>query len=537
MHLGLNVRCMAILWSAVLATAAYAQTAAPAKDKPAARAQAKPPAAAATPAAAPGAREGKGWRVGPPPAWVVAAPAPADGATRAPDGGSRREQLVDIQLNHALPAPQFFIRIRAVALDASALGSVSQPQIQFNPAFQKVVIHGAAVIRNGQRSERLGQARIEPMRREQRLEQQVIDGAETLLVVVNDVRVGEPVEVSYTVEGDNPLFEGKVGGGMQLAYEVPVDVLHHRIIAPASRPLQMRPLNTDLLPERSVEGPNQVLRLVRQQVAAQPSEPATPPWVKQVPSIDVSEWRNWAEVDAWAQRLFATPPQTPPAVAERAAAFRTSGLTGAALASEVLRIVQDEVRYLSVALGDSSHRPKPPQQTLIDLNGDCKDKVLLLNTLLRELGFDAKPALVSLQRQRGIGQFLPGHDLFDHVITRLELDGRTWWLDATINGQGLTLASRGQWPYGLALVVGAGQELTVVAEQDAALDRLDHEQRWDFSPPGAPARLQTTMRAHGFAAERWRGAVAGAGRARLAEAMAGGMARLLPGLKPQASSR
>jgi lipoprotein NlpI/transglutaminase-like putative cysteine protease len=518
------------------AQVAHAQPAA-AATKPAARpaVSAKPaakpaPAATAAAAAAP-ARSGKGWRTGPIPAWVVAPPEPDRSLPPAPATGTRRDQLVDVQVDHTGAKAQSFIRVRSVALDAAALGGVSQWQLAFNPAFQTLVVHHAHVWRDGQRSDRLAEARIEPMRRETGLEQLMLDGVETLLLVLGDVRVGDAVEVAYTLEGENPIFEGRISGAMRLAYDTPMDVLHHRWRVPAGRTVQSKGLASDAQPERFVEGGVQVLRATRQQVPALLPEQSVPPWVKMYPAIDLSEWGSWSEVDAWAQRLFATAQPVPAAVAERAQAFRASGLQGAALVSEVLRFVQDEVRYLSVSLGESSHRPKPPERTLAERLGDCKDKVVLLNALLRELGFAPRPALVSMQRNKGIRDYLPSHDVFDHVITRLELDGRTWWLDPTIQGQGLVLASRGQWSYGSALVVGDGAALADVAPPAVAVSRLQFEQRWDLSRPGAPVVMRFEMRAHGHLAERWRAGQAQAGSEALSKNLAASYARVLPGLR------
>jgi tetratricopeptide (TPR) repeat protein len=424
-----------------------------------------------------------------------------------------------------------------VALDASALGGVSQPQIVFNPAFQNVVLHEARVWRDGQGTDRLADARIELMRREQRLEQQVIDGAETLMVVLNDVRVGDPVEVSYTIEGDNPIYEDRISTGLQLAWDSPVALLHQRFIAPAGRPLQVRPVASDVVPEQFTEGGLQVIRVVRSSVPAVVPEQATPPWFKVYPAIEITEYRSWAEVDAWAGRLFAQPAQRHPAVVERAAAFRAGGLSGAALASEVLRFVQDEVRYFSVSLGESSHRPRPPERTLAERLGDCKDKAVLLVALLQELGFDARPALVSTMRTRALGSYLPSHDLFDHVIVRLELDGRSHYLDATLSSQGTSFATRGVLPFGAALVVGAGDAIQPITLPADALDALEFEQRWDLSRPGRPTTLVTVLRASGLAAERWRNLLAMAGEERVADAIAGVHTRLHPGLKPSVKTQ
>jgi lipoprotein NlpI len=530
-------RGMAVLLCWAVSQACVAQTTAVAPKPKAQAARVAKPAAtdAASTDAAKAVLAGKGWRVGPRASWVVDPVEQPDANTTSSPGSAgtaRRELLVDFQSNYALPKPQHYTRLRSLATDSSTLGSVSQPQIGFNPAFQTLVVHEASVLRDGRKLDRLNGARIELMRREQRLEQLVIDGTETLLVVLNDVRVGEAVEVAYTLEGENPIYEGRVSTGMRLAWDSPIATLHYRLTVPSQKTLQVKSLATDLQPERFTEGANQVLRVLRNQVPGVATEQSTPPWFKSHPAVLISEYANWTEVDAWAQKLFATAPAPNPALAERVAAFKATGLSGDALAAEVLRFVQDEVRYFSVSLGESSHRPKPPQRTLAERLGDCKDKVVLLNALLTELGFDAKPALVSSIRNRGLAQFLPGHDEFDHVITRLVLNGTTYFLDATINGQGNTLAERGYFPYGVALVVGSGNaDLQAVAEPATALNRMEHEQVWDYSQPGKPASLKTVFRAHGLMAERFRSIVATGGLERFAQSWAGAYARLTPGLK------
>ena len=560
----LKLSCAAVALAIVLALPAAAQapaTAANSAAKPAAKPAARPAAASAVKAASPRptatsvaaapavpaapARSGKGWATGGIPTWVVEPPAPPPGLPAAPSVGARREQLIDIQTHYALPAvaggpavAQTFVRYRTVALDASALGQVSQPQLQFNPAFQTLVLHRLRVWRDGQAIDKLADARLDLMRREQRLEQLVLDGNETLLAVPTDVRVGDGLEVAYTVVGDNPIFEGRIATGMRLASETPIDLLHYRLTGPAGRTLFTRGLATTLEPERLADDAGRpVVRIVRHQVAAVQSEQAMPPWFKLHPALEVSDYADWQAVEAWAVKLMAVPATPHPAVQARASEFAASGKKGGALVSEVLRFVQDEIRYLSVSLGESSHRPKPPEATLAERIGDCKDKVVLFNALLRELGVLARPALVSTIRNRGLMSFLPGHDEFDHVVSAVELDGKTWYLDATATGQGLELATRGRYPFGAALVLGSGQGLQAVPQDPDAPDRLAFEQRWSLadaaSVKGGPTTLVATLRAQGLAAERWRAAVGAVGIEKVAESISGGLARAVPGLLRQ----
>jgi lipoprotein NlpI len=491
-----------------------------------------PTKAAARPAAYPAVPAGAGYRFGPAPVWVKAlAPAPVLEAKPAAGAKARREPLVDVQV-HLAPrsATASYIHLQRVALDASTLREVSEPQISFNPAYQQLVIHQAAVLRGGQRLDRLKDARVELMRREQQLEHQMIDGVRTALVVLSDVRVGDVVDVAYTLEGENPIFEGRFATLLQLAGDAAIDRLHLRIEAPKERHLQVKGLATDVQPERFEEGGLQVLRVQREQVAPVVDETATPPWFKVYPALHVSEYASWAEVDHWARGLFAPEPMQP-AVAERVAAIKAEGGTPEQQVAAALRFVQDEVRYFSVSLGESSHRPKPASRTLAERLGDCKDKVVLLNALLTGLGLDAKPVLVSVFRNRGVQNFLPTHDVFDHVISRVQIGDAVYFLDPTINGQGLSLEKRGYVPYGAGLVVGGGEQGPVAIVPPAfAEDAMQFRQDWDLSDLKQPARLRTSFKAVGLAAERWRATVAQAGVERIAEAVGGQYVKAVPGL-------
>ncbi len=513
-------------WPALLLALSVGAAVAQAPTKPSLKLVARPTAHPTIPA-------GAGYRFGPMPAWVK--PLPAATATEAraaaPGAKARREPLVDVQVQLSpKSATATYIHLQHEALDTSTLREVSEPQISFNPAYQQLVIHQLAVLRNGERLDRLKGARIELMRREQQLERQLIDGVRTALVVLSDVRVGDVVDVAYTLEGENPIFEGRYSALLQLASDAPVERLHLRIEAPAGRRLNVKTLASEVVPERFEEGGRQVVRVLRERVPAVPDEANTPPWFKVYPVLQVSEYGSWAEVDQWARALFAVEAQAT-GIADKAAELKAQGGTPEQQVAAALRFVQDEVRYFSASLGESSHRPKPAGKTLAERLGDCKDKTLLLNSLLGAMGFDAKPALVSMARNRGIANYLPSHDQFDHVISRVTIGDAVYFLDPTMNGQGYSLEKRGYYRYGAALVVGQGETgPQPVVPPAFAQDALAFRQDWDFSQLARPPQLTTQFKATGLAAERWRASQAVAGLERLAESIGGAYVRLLPGL-------
>jgi hypothetical protein len=137
------------------------------------------------------------------------------------------------------------------------------------------------------------------------------------------------------------------------------------------------------------------------------------------------------------------------------AELRQAGGTPAEQALRALQFVQEEIRYVSISIGEGAYRPASPEQVLERRFGDCKDKSLLLATLLRQLGIDAQPALVNTGRGRVLDSSLPTPYTFDHAIVRMRLGDGTYWLDGTRTKQFSPLSSNTTASFDRALVVDA----------------------------------------------------------------------------------
>src|SRR5262249_39887055 len=121
--------------------------------------------------------------------------------------------------------------------------------------------------------------------------------------------------------------------------------------------------------------------------------------------------------------------------------------------SAALEFVQSQIRYFSVSLGESSHRPAAPDIVIKRRYGDCKDKSLLLITLLKEVGIESRPVLVKLGRRKAVENMLPIPQLFDHVIVKAMVDGQAFYLDPTRLGQHGRLSRMGQTHEGAQVLV------------------------------------------------------------------------------------
>src|SRR5262249_39557061 len=107
--------------------------------------------------------------------------------------------------------------------------------------YQELVFHTLRVVRGEQVLDRLGKTEINLLRRETALESQMYDGRVTASVVLEDVRVGDRVEYSYSIRGANPVFGGKLVDSDWSATQFgPVAQYQFRVLMPEGRTAHYR---------------------------------------------------------------------------------------------------------------------------------------------------------------------------------------------------------------------------------------------------------------------------------------------------------
>ena len=346
-------------------------------------------------------------------------------------------------------------------LTQEGVQSSSSLSFEFDPAYERLEFHQLVVHRDGQPLNRLPQQEIKVFQRETNLENQLYDGRLTASIILDDVRVGDVIEYAYSRRGANPIYAGHLLGSVDTEWTRLLHQGRERLLCPSGRPQpQFRGHGTQV--QARVQPLPGELTEYRWDADDQPGrqmEDDVPSWVDTLGWVQFSDFQSWSEVAQWAAALFA--PAVPSAGAalpeelEKEAAALEALPAGAARIAAALRYVQDNFRYLGIEIAANSHQPYPVAKVCARRFGDCKDKANLLSALLRRLGFDADPALVSTDYRHTIAGWLPTPAAFDHAIVRVLWNGRAYWLDPTREHQGGTLEHIYLPAYGKALVVNA----------------------------------------------------------------------------------
>jgi len=389
--------------------------------------------------------------IGPPSSWVKPHFFDRQPAMSWPEASAdQRWLLLERQINAG--TNESFFHFSRQFLTVSGVQNGSNLKIDFNPSYQILTLHWARLWRGTNHLERLDADKLRVVRQERELDDGILNGEQTAMLVLEDVRVGDILDYAYSLRGVNPVYNGKFSTSVPVQLEVPVERLFTRVTWPAQR--RFYPLSHACLLQPALATKEDAVECVwdLRGVPGCHLEDSLPVWCDARPRVQLTEFKSWAEVNQWAMALFQNGSPLSPGLLQKISEWkRLDDKSDQVLA--VLRFVQDEVRYFGIEIGTSSSKPADPATVFARRFGDCKDKSLLFVTLLRGLGIEAYPVLVNTQARHTIANGLPAADVFDHCITVVRFDDQTWWLDPTAGYQRGPLAAHYLPNYGCGLVI------------------------------------------------------------------------------------
>ena len=390
----------------------------------------------------------------PVPAWVE--------QIAIPEAGLAHSVVLRLADNQYLidGTPVVYVRRALMVNDVASLSSAGQILIPFVPQYHKLKLHTVRVFRKGESLDRTAASTVRFLQRETALEQGVYSGEVTASVLVSDLRVGDTLEYAYSLHGQNPVFGGKFVETASWDQFAPTALRRIVLKHPVGRQISWRVIgdrqSKPVVPTAVIRDGMRNLVFEERSMGKVDLEPSTPADYPAYRRMQFSEFSGWDDVVAWAIGLFQRQSELSEDLGEVIAKLRERPTDEDRIVG-ALEFVQSEIRYFSVSMGESSHRPTQPDLVVQRRYGDCKDKSLLLMTLLEALAIQSKPVLLRIGVRRGFDQALPSPEHFNHAIVQVTVNGKVFYLDPTLLGQHGRLDRMGQIHEGAQVLVIAPQ--------------------------------------------------------------------------------
>ncbi len=376
--------------------------------------------------------------------------------------------LIDSQDN--LSKKTYFRHYAIKVFNSDGIQSMSDIDISFDPAYQKLSLHELKIIREGKIINKILDSNIQTIQQESSAERLIYDGSLTTIINLKDIRENDIIEYSYSITGSNPINKESYSNTLYQQYVSPVNRVFNRIIFPKNIKLNLKLFNGAKEPKITVT------KNLTEYIWDMNAEDFiiydnnVPQWYNPQRRVALTTYNSWEEVVDWALPLYIDEKiNTKNILQNNYSDSKKENIR------RLIEFVQDDIRYLGFESGISAYKPHAPNQILNQRFGDCKDKSLLLISLLRQEGATAYPLLINTELSDQILNKLPAHNLFDHCIVYFEYDNETYIIDPTNTNQGGNIdnISFPNYSYGLLIKPEQKELIKLPRSTNASLDIVE----------------------------------------------------------------
>ncbi|MEM6826653.1 MAG: DUF3857 domain-containing protein [Pseudomonadota bacterium] len=327
----------------------------------------------------------------------------------------------------------------ALALDTpQALTQFGTLSAGWLPDKGDLTIHRAELLRGDEVINLLsGTEKFEVLRREQQLENRMLDGALTATMPVSGAQIGDTLRLAYSTTLRDQALSNEVQWQSGLPVE-PAPIGKGRIAISWPKDL---PVSRVRLGDADVAEPQErddsVIWSVDVPVAKPADKPEDAPMRYLAGELmQVSTYPDWRAVSSRMAPLYSIKGAITAGgdLEEQITQISEATSDKRERATMALRLVQDRVSYLLNGLNGGNYLPQSPKETWEKRFGDCKAKSVLLLAMLDRLGVAAEIVLVRSNGGDTLPMLAPMPGNFDHMIVRADIDGTVYWLDGTIVG-------------------------------------------------------------------------------------------------------
>jgi hypothetical protein len=384
----------------------------------------------------------------------------------------------------------------------SGITKASQLSVTYDTSYQQLKIHHLCIWRNGEKIDRTNELSFKILNNEYNLHNGIYMGLITAYCNLNDIRKDDLIDFAYTLLGKNPIFKNEKYLFIPLESNNPIDLYSIRILYSKDKDYEYKCVGCDSssMITSNIIGNYRQLEINLPNIKAINLEDNTPSWIIPYKYLSLSSFKTWKQVNNWAQDVFSL--KNEPDLNVVFKEIFTGKETMDEKINKIINYVQDDIRYMGIESGIGSIKPFPPDQVVKQRFGDCKDKSLLLVSLLKKIGINkAYPVLVNTYMKQDIDKFYPSNEVFNHCIVKFEFNDSSYWVDPTFTQQGGNYKNLSIVDYGKVFVIGIPSDTLSKMTIQKVISSIDITDEYTMKSFTDPASLVIKSIRNGFEAD------------------------------------
>ncbi len=240
------------------------------------------------------------------------------------------------------------------------------------------------------------------------------------------------IEIAYEIENLKPVLSMDYADTFfcQNLFPIEEDILE--VVLPVGTELKYKKFKTNILPEITARGNKRKYTFVNTKQKEIIPESRMPSLLDRDTFAQLSFWTltSWDKISKWYNDLVKEQMKSSHELERFTKQLIEDKKTDEDKINAIFNFVSQNVRYIAVLLGPHTHKPHAAFEIFEKRYGDCKDKTVLLLTMLKIAGIKGFPALVPANGKY-FDDSMPSLNVFNHIIAVVPFKDKYFWLDAT----------------------------------------------------------------------------------------------------------
>ena len=333
------------------------------------------------------------------------------------------------------------IRILGKIYSKQAISDYSQIPIAYNSFYEEAVLNFARVIHND------GSIREVPSDAVQIKTYPDVRGGtqytdnQYLSFALSGLEAGAAFEYKITFNQKNPIIEGEwfdnhwFAGMLQSLSPPytpridPVLTSRYTVRVPKGREFQHYLTLGSLEPiKKTVKDQDEYL-WVFNNLPAITVEAAMPDLGSLNPIVIISSLKDWSQLNQWVYNKLIPKIEVTQEIKDLSVKLTSIAKTDNEKIKSIADYIQNNIQYIYADLDRGGYTPHMAGEVLRSRYGDCKDQTILLISMLKAVGIEAYPALITPYPNEEYVQIPTIY--FSHLITYIPQSAKDIWLDMT----------------------------------------------------------------------------------------------------------
>lgn len=313
------------------------------------------------------------------PKWVKAYPSPT-----VKDNYDVSLALIhdEEQYNHV--KKEFFQRKFYFIQDVKGLNKLKDFNINFEPDYRTVAFHSINIYRKDKKIELRDKIHIECSFDENWIGDELFQSDGKLKIFLEQTRIGDVVEISYTEKGLQPDIYGSLFYKRRINSSAFIGNDYIRILTHKDNPIYYKSLNCEIQINEDTTDKYYIIETINYREKVY-HEDHVPNWYYLQEYVFFTDKSNWTELIEYDLKNYKLEQPTHDLVKEKVKELIAGIEDTTEQISKILNYVQHDIIYLT----NGTITPKQPEVVIRQGRGDCKAKSLLALKMLKELNIEA----------------------------------------------------------------------------------------------------------------------------------------------------